>query len=318
MNSINLVINAGINANRYEMVNSTLKRKYLLKNVQLYNRLVARIEKSKGTFGTGYPFLATDPDFSQELPVIEEQVRYNIELIDHALAACSTPWRCADCLRTNGDLMPDLKMMCKPCPNVPNELKPRKVLNRLPDMDLWVVCDKENQDDVAVSLLQEYEKEGLYTSDNFPLKTIHDLESIVTDLENGVMPSTMLPLDSHIIDYETLEKLISSVPSSLREAETKNIVPYLPIHPLSYRKKWQYDDTSYNFIYDYLASFTAYDFDDNLRSILCETRKEIANRFSIDELYYYLLACGPKEAKARYQTLALRKRFESRIEGWKN
>lgn len=318
MNSIDLVIRAGVNANRYEFVDNIIKRKYLLENIKLYNRLASKIAKTKGTFGTGYPFLATDKDFSEELPVIDEQIRYNKELIDQALTAYKKEWQCAHCLENNLANMPDLKTICKPCPNVPNELKPRKVLNRLPDMDLWVVCDRENQDYVASALSSEFEKAGLYTSDNFPLRTIHDLEEIVTNLENGIMPQTMLPLDSHIIDYETLEYLISRVPQALEEAQAKDTIPYLPIHPLSYRKTWQYDDTSYNFIYDYLSSFTAYNFDNNLSNLLSQTRREIASSYHIEELYYYLLACGPKEAKARYQTLALKKRFESRIESWKN
>ena len=30
--------------------------------------------------------------------------------------------------------MPDLKRICKPCPQVKDSIKPRKVINRLPDV----------------------------------------------------------------------------------------------------------------------------------------------------------------------------------------
>ena len=39
------------------------------------------------------------------------------------------------------DIMPDLKIVCKPCPNMIDSLKPRKIINRLPDLDMWLVCE---------------------------------------------------------------------------------------------------------------------------------------------------------------------------------
>lgn len=69
--SINFCIEAAEASNEFEMNNSELKRKYLLKNIELYNSIVALIEDNHGSFGTGYPFQALTSDLTGELPVIE-------------------------------------------------------------------------------------------------------------------------------------------------------------------------------------------------------------------------------------------------------
>ena len=64
------------------------------------------------------------------------------------------------------------------------------------------------------------------------------------------MPKKFLPIDAHIMEYSAMQELISQVPAVLREARENKEKPYLPIHPKSYRKIWQYDDEAYNFISD--------------------------------------------------------------------
>ena len=65
--------------------------------------------------------------------------------------------------------MPDLKQVCKPCPNMLDELKPRKIINRLPDLDMWLVCEDgciEIAQDELSSLLEKY---NMHTSDVDPI-----------------------------------------------------------------------------------------------------------------------------------------------------
>lgn len=59
-------------------------------------------------------------------------------------------------------------------------------------------------------------------------------------------------------------KLIEKVPDELQQAKKSGRKPYLPIRPKSFRKEWQYDDEAYNFIYDYLSAFTAFNFPPSL------------------------------------------------------
>ena len=124
----------------FELTNNDLKIKYLLWNIQAFNIIARRVHSCVGTFGTGYPFYALDKDFNGPLPIITEQIRYNRELVKDGKQVAESIWQCKDCLRRNYWMMPDLKKVCKPCPNILNSLKPRKIINRLPDMDMWMIC----------------------------------------------------------------------------------------------------------------------------------------------------------------------------------
>lgn len=301
----------------YEKNNSDLKRRYLINNVRLYNYIVKKIQGNCGSFGTGYPFYALKRNLLGQLPVIDEQIRYNDELVQAVEESNYKIWNCADCLLKNGDSMPDLKQVCKPCPNMDDALKPRKILNRLPDMDLWMVCKDGSLMNAEEEILKLFKEYNIQSSDVDPLTTIEDIKEITTDLEKGIMPVKHLPFDSHIIEYSTLYSLIEHVPFVLEQASKEYKVPYLPIHPLSYRKDWQYDDTAYNFIHDYLSSFTEFNFEDNIKKLLKNTRNYIANNYSFEELYNFLITTGPDSVARRHKTLALKECFRERVNLWK-
>lgn len=303
-------------SNKFEENNSELKRRYLIKNIYTFNFLVSKIDVSCGSFGTGYPFYALKPDLTGKLPVIGEQIRYNNELSYNASQSKSKIWGCKGCLTRNYDRMPDLKKMCKPCPNVDDGVKPRKVLNRLPDIDMWMVCKDGQLEEASRALSVLFDKFGMHTSDVDPVQTIADMQEIADDLERGVMPKKFLPIDAHIIEYSTLKELIEKVPFELELASKNGEVPYWPIHPLSYRKTWQYDDTAYNFVHDYLSTLTEFNFDETLKQLLQSTRSSIAKSYSVDELYRFLIETGPDSVKRRHETKELQERFKDRIEAW--
>ena len=129
---------------------------------------------------------------------IKEQIRYNNELIKYAQKSHEETWTCGECLPKNYGEMPDLKQVCKPCPNMEDELKPRKVINRLPDIDMWMVCVdghiEEAQQQLSALLLQK----GMYPSDLNPIQSIKDMKEITEYLKNGAMPRKFLPVDAHI------------------------------------------------------------------------------------------------------------------------
>lgn len=50
------------------------------KNIDIINEVMQFTIGYCGSFGTGYPFYALDKNFEGELPVIQEQLRYNEEL----------------------------------------------------------------------------------------------------------------------------------------------------------------------------------------------------------------------------------------------
>lgn len=301
----------------FEKTNTELKRKYILQNIMLYNYIVSNVRESLGTFGTGYPFYGLNPDLTGTLPIIEEQIRYNDELISTATACKCTDWKCAICIHKNYSQMKNLKDKCKPCTNIEDALKPRKLLNRLPDLDLWTVCHKNDIEEVKTQLTPLFAEHNMLTSDIDPLKTIKDMQSIATDLKGNQMPTKRIPLDPHIIDYETLYQLIEQTPTVIEQAIKTGTTPYLPIHPISLRKEWQYDDTPYNFIYDYLAALTEFNLEPNLRNLLLETRRFIAKSYSTQELYDLMIATASDPNKRRHKEQALVLNFERRIDSWK-
>ena len=316
-NTIDICRDASIASTEFEKTNTDLKREYLLINIYLYNYITAKIEHNRGTFGTGYPFYALNPDLTGELPIIDEQIRYNNGLLEAINKIDISEWPCADCLFKNYDSMPDLKVKCKPCGNLDDALKPRKVLNRLPDIDLWMVCDDDYISLEKDNLSFWFKTFNLQPSDINPVKTIEDLKKISADLKNGVMPSRMLPLDSHIIGYKKLYSLIEQVPYILDMSINNGDIPYLPILPLSLRKRWQHDDTPYNFIHDYLYGFYDFNLDAELKQLLDDTRRIVANNYSTDKLFEIATLAGSESVARRNKTKVLRHCFEERINSWK-
>ena len=303
-------------SNEFELNNSELKRKYLVLNIQLYNAIVAKINGSCGSFGTGYPFYVLDNDLKGQLPVIDEQIRYNNELASEVLKSDRSEWVCCGCM--NEYNLPDLKQICKPCTNMDNALKPRKILNRLPDIDMWMVCEDDQVDEAKDQLVALLNEHRIYPSDISPVQTVGDLAEIVDDIKTGVMPNKFLPIDTHVVSYSTMYSLIRRIPFVLEKALRNGEIPYLPIHPISYRKKWQHDDEAYNFVHDYLSSLTEFGFQGELKQLLFETRYLVSNSCSVEQLYNTLITTGPPSVKSRHKTIELKKVFEERVSSWKN
>ena len=81
--SINICRKVANISTEFELANTSLKRDYIVKNIELYNSIVKNLNICRGSFGTGYPFYALKKDLKGgTLPVIDEQIRYNNELIE--------------------------------------------------------------------------------------------------------------------------------------------------------------------------------------------------------------------------------------------
>ena len=312
---MNICYNVGEFSTRFEKCNTKLKKEYLMKNIHTINSIMEKTSGYCGSFGTGYPFYVLDGNFDGDLPIIYEQFRYNNELCDEAKGIES--WPCETCLAINGYNMPDLKRVCKPCPKVSDSLKPRKVINRLPDVDMWMICVDEKIEEAKNMLVDYFNSCDMHTSDVDPIRTFKDINDIVLSLEMGKMPDKMLPLDVHIIKYSEFSSLLSEMPMHLLSVIEKNEVPYLPIHPISLRKTWQYDDCAYNFVLDYLLSLTPFNFEDNLRSKLNNSREVICRHFTTDDLISILDSISPDSVKRRFKTEQLPKVYERRVDSWR-
>lgn len=311
---IQKVVNA---SNQYERMNNDLKREYIVSNIMLYNAIASSIQECMGTFGTGYPFYVLNKDLTGALPVIDEQFRYNNELAQAALNSDLKEWVCAECISVNGCKMPDLKRLCKPCPWIEEALKPRKVINRLPDIDKFFVCKEEDIDLARYNLGKKLAEHGFETSDVDPVKTIYDLSDIVESLQRGQMPSKKLPIDTHIVDYVTLYTLIGRIPDVLDHCFKNDQVPYLPVHPWSLRKDWQKDDAAYNFILDFMLSYTEFNMDPKIQAMTDEVRREIVKKYPFEQLQKWVLEMGPDSVARRFKTPKLQETFKTRMDSWR-
>lgn len=312
---MNICVKASDASSRFERCNTELKLKYLKKNVDTINMIMSKVSGYSGSFGTGYPFYTLDSNFNGSLPIIDEQLRYNEELYNEAKDYSS--WPCEKCLSVRGNEMPDLKQICKPCPQVKDTIKPRKVINRLPDIDMWMICEDDKVENAKRELISLFGHYKMHTSDKDPVKTINEVDKITVELENGVMPDDYLPLDVHIIEYSKFSSLLDEIPFSILYAMEVEQIPYLPIHPISLRKNWQYDDVAYNFVFDFLYSLTPFNFEDKLARKLSLSRTVIKNSFSDDDLNSILDLVSPDSVKRRFKTNELKKSYERRIKEWK-
>lgn len=301
----------------FEKTNTEMKRKYILWNIETFNILASHVSVNQGSFGTGYPFYALKTDLTGKLPIIQEQIRYNRELVRNGEPFQKSIWLCKSCLERNYANMPDLKGVCKPCPNMMDELKPRKLINRLPDIDMWLVCQDGKVDVAQRELTQLLEKYHMRTSDVNPIASIEDVAQISEMLKEGKIPKIFLPIDSHIIEYSELKGLIERVPKELETAKKDGTKPYLPIHPKSYRKVWQYDDTAYNYIYDFLSAFKEFNFPEELQNTLNESRKKVASEHTPEELFEFLLQSANPANFRRFHSMELEEIFLKKVEEWK-
>ena len=312
---MNTCMKAADASTRFERLNNDLKRRYFIKNMERINMIMEHTPGYCGSFGTGYPFYVLDDKFQGELPIIEEQIRYNNELYDASLKI--NEWPCEECLNTRGSRMPDLKRYCKVCPQVDDVYKPRRVLNRLPDVDMWMICQDDKIEDAKRVMVELFKSYGMHTSDVDPVGSVDELDEIVTQLEEGKMPNKMLPLDVHIISYSEFASLLDEIPFAICNAMDTNVTPYLPIHPQSLRKTWQYDDTAYNFVLDFLLSMTPFNWERKLDRKLQLSRMVIGDMFTEEDLKAILEKVSPDSVKRRMETKQLQKSYERRVSTWK-
>lgn len=303
-------------SSEFERDNSDLKRKYFVWNIETFNSFASRVRGYRGTFGTGYPFYALDTRLEGTIPVIQEQIRYNRQLVKDGQVIAPCIWQCQSCLRRNYDDMPDLKKVCKPCPNIPNNLKPRKIINRLPDMDMWMVCDSLAIERAQAELARILDENSMRTSDVDPLATIRDISEITQMLRDKKIPPIFLPIDCHIIEYSKLKSLIERAPDEILEAKKLDTNPFLPIQPRSYRKTWQSDDEAYNFIYDFLSAFTSFGFEPDLQRALDISRKRVATENTPEELFEALMKSATEANARRFDTPELEDIFKKKVEEW--
>lgn len=157
----------------------------------------------------------------------------------------------------------------------------------------------------------------MYTSDIDPVGTINRVYHIASMLSDKIMPSYSLPIDIHIIEYSKIYELLCQIEGEIQYSVNTGYMPYLPILPHSLRKTWQYDDEAYNFVLDYLFSMTPFNIDNLIYEKLVDTRYNIANSYSLCQLYDIFYMVSGEAVKRRFDTKELKRIYERRINSWK-
>lgn len=106
-------------------------------------------------------------------------------------------------------------------------------------------------------------------------------------------------------------------PFYVLDSNLDGVSPYMPIHPLSLRKTWQYDDVAYNFVFDYLVSFTPFNFSKELNDKLEISRLKIRDNFSMEILIEFLYSVSSDVFKRRLETSEVKNNYEKRLLLWK-
>ena len=182
---------------------------------------------------------------------------------------------------------------------------------------MGMICQDDKVEEAKRVMVELFKSYGMHTSDVDPVGTVDELDEIVTQLEEGRMPSKMLPLDVHIISYSEFASLLDEIPFAICNAMDTNVTPYLPIHPQSLRKTWQYDDTAYNFVLDFLLSMTPFNWERKLDRKLQLSRMVIGDMFTEEDLKSILEKVSPDSVKRRMETKQLQKSYERRVSTWK-
>ena len=202
--------------------------------------------------------------------------------------------------------MPDLKIICKPSQKIDNSIKPRKVINRLPDLDMWTIAEDGKTSEVSAQLARALQVSDIYPSDISPYKTILEFTNISKDITEGRMPSKFLPIDTHIVEASQLKELIEKVPETIRNAKRTNTRP------------WQYDDTGYNFIFDFLFSFNIFTQNKELLDAIKKSRITIANENTPEELISIIYSISNPSVQRRMETIEIQEALKERFTSWQS
>jgi hypothetical protein len=184
-------------------------------------------------------------------------------------------------------------------------------------MDFCLVIKDGNEEEAKERLIKSFNENGFHTSDIDPIGTIEKMYRISNRLKTGYVPTEFVPIDTHLFTYSELSKLMGKLEPEIERALSADRAPYVPTFPDSLRKTWQKDDTAINFFYDYMYSFTEYDFDSELAQQLKETRKSIVTKYTNEQLEKMVLEAGPESQRRRYQCPTLKLRFNERMDSWR-
>lgn len=288
---------------------SNRKGEYLAAQFEDFTQAASWVPGYKGAFGTGYPFYAQRDDGS--VVAVEEISRFISETKVRAKedeASRVGEWACGMCQIAVEHV--DLKQKCKPC--TAQVLKPRDMFKALPDLDYWIVVEQDSPhvEGAASSILQ---RAGFQQSDADIYFAVHDTIEVLTALKGGREPRARLPLDLHIVTVDQLKGALLKV----QTATSQGFKDKVPISPRSLHIVWEDVDEPYDFLKDFLLSFTVGGIlDPELGAMIKQTQEIVAAHSTPKQVIDALRLMHPKEQR-QLETKELQTLLQRRLESWK-
>jgi hypothetical protein len=295
-------------ARQFNADQSLIKGDYLRAQFDSFAEAASWMPGYQGVFGTGYPFYAEREDGT--VVAIDEIDRFVGTIRDKAASDEMRgvgAWVCGACQVATEHR--DLKERCRPC--VDTTLKPRDVFKALPDLDFWVIVDENNP--YIEGLLQTYmQRAGFQQSDADIYYSIKDTKSVLEGLQQGEQPEKRLPIDLHVITVSQLKQALTGVQDAVKTGDM-----YVPIAPRSLHVVWETVDEPYDFMKDFIFSFTPKDIaHEELGEMITETRKLVLQHIGPKLAEEVVKSAHPKERR-QLGTPELGKLLLDRIESWK-
>jgi len=221
-----------------------------------------------GSFGVGYPFYAKNESEFFKVDEINNFITKSIQEAGDKNKNIEN-WICPGC--QNKNKLTDLISVCSNCMLVGEEIKPRKILATIPDLDILVILKEVDQtilekvEDILHS--KDYKQSDISIKDSF-----RNTKKVLEDLKNNKEPVSKLPIDLHVLTDSQFKEIASRI----AEGEKSRIkCPALHM-------TWENHDLQIWF--DFVFSMKEIDLTPELREVLLKSRKMVKEYWGEDNL----------------------------------
>ena len=260
-------------------------------------------ENHLGSFGLGYPFYAKVQDGFVKVDEINNFIENNLIQIKKISSkeGISASLACIECQAQNN--LPDLRSVCSNCDRVNPDIKPRKVLKMLPDMDILIVL-RSVDDDTLHDIQTTLNKEGYVQSDISIKNALESIKDVLSSLKNGKNTNSKIPIDLHVVSYKQFNAAFNQIQNG-----EKALIKSKALH-------MTWEDYDLPFWFDFVFSATELgSLDEELKDKVLELRKIIKRNYSEDELINELRKNYPR-AQRILDTKEIEISLRNKIKSW--
>jgi len=249
--------------------------------------------------GWGYPFYAKNKEGFFKVDEINNFITGGIQNISQKNVKTKN-WICPGCQTKNK--LTDLISVCKNCSLVGEEIKPRKILATIPDLDMLLILK-----DVNEAILEKVKNilhfTGYKQSDISIKDSFRNTKKVLEDLKNNKESTSKLPVDLHVLTYTQFIDIISQITKG-----EKSRIKCPALHMI-----WEKHDLQIWF--DFVFSMQEIDVTPELREVLLKSRKELKGYWGEDKLVDAIKNYYPRIQRI-FQTKEVEIALRDKIKKW--